>query len=698
MNKNFINFRTGLVKLPVIIAGVFFLSHPTVTHASENNNSVAESPKASQTNKQETENKDTSSTLSNTLNEDQSTTKTSTDTNNVETNNVETNNVNTSPEENKETISNKLETSDNNTQNTSQNDNSKNTNKPNAPTGSFRYFYPSVEDNVNYDKTQDPNYDEEGYLKDTRKMQENYKVDNRTAYIRVENANYKGEIESLKGGEGSGAYIGKNYFLTAAHVIYDNNYPRQYLTGGYLIPGKHGNWEPFGKYKIKAFYVPDKYIASPLRKYDIGIIEVDPEPIVDADGHPPREELDELKPYNIKVYTDDLIGKKVQTQGYPIDKNVTSINQWTNLGTIVQKQKQGTIEYSMADSPGQSGSPVYLEDNNDEIIAVHSYGTRGNKYGTLGTPITQEIYDWIQSILNRVPDSGSNVSNDNSDNDNNNNNNNDNDVTTSDKPDDNNYTSDLDKSDNDNDVNHSDASSTNNDFAINKSLINKNKLKNSTIININKVSNNKTDELPKSDNNSVKPTEQPKSDDNSVKPAEQPKLDDNSVKPAEQPKSDDNSVKPAEQPKSDDNSVKPAEQPKSDDNSVKPTEQPKSDDNSVKPTEQPKSDDNSVKPTEQSKSDDNSVKPAEQPKAHNTSKLEAKAIQIKNTDKAVNDTQITTSQPSHEAKAETQSDDKQENKQLPKTGENEAISTTLFGTLFAMLGSLLFFRKRKTDK
>lgn len=597
MNKNFINFRTGLVKLPVIIAGVFFLSHPTVTHASENNNSVAESPKASQTNKQETENKDTSSTLSNTLNEDQSTTKTSTD-----TNNVETNNVNTSPEENKETISNKLETSDNNTQNTSQNDNSKNTNKPNAPTGSFRYFYPSVEDNVNYDKTQDPNYDEEGYLKDTRRMQENYEVDNRTAYIRVENGNYKGEIESLKGGEGSGAYIGKNYFLTAAHVIYDNNYPRQYLTGGYLIPGKHGNWEPFGKYKIKAFYVPDQYKASPLRKYDIGIIEVDPEPIVDADGHPPREELDELKPYNIKVYTDDLIGKKVQTQGYPIDKNVTSINQWTNLGTIVQKQKQGNIEYSMDNSAGQSGSPVYLEDNNDEIIAVHSYGTRGNKYGTLGTPITQEIYDWIQSILNRVPDSGSNVSNDKSNIDNN-----DNDVTTSDTPNDNNYTSDLDKSDNDNDVNHSDASSTNNDFAINKSLINKNKLKNSTIININKVSNNKTDELPKSD----------------------------------------------------DNSVKTAEQPKSDNNSVKPTEQPKS---------------------------------------HNASKLEAKAIQINNTDKAVNDTQITTSQPSHEAKAETQSDDKQENKQLPKTGENEAISTTLFGTLFAMLGSLFFFRKRKTDK
>ncbi|WP_415752081.1 LPXTG cell wall anchor domain-containing protein [Mammaliicoccus sciuri] len=59
---------------------------------------------------------------------------------------------------------------------------------------------------------------------------------------------------------------------------------------------------------------------------------------------------------------------------------------------------------------------------------------------------------------------------------------------------------------------------------------------------------------------------------------------------------------------------------------------------------------------------------------------------------------MTTSQTSNEAKAEAQSYAKQDNKQLPKTGENEAVTTTLFGTLFAMLGSLLFFRKRKTDK
>ncbi|WP_206167269.1 LPXTG cell wall anchor domain-containing protein, partial [Mammaliicoccus sciuri] len=46
----------------------------------------------------------------------------------------------------------------------------------------------------------------------------------------------------------------------------------------------------------------------------------------------------------------------------------------------------------------------------------------------------------------------------------------------------------------------------------------------------------------------------------------------------------------------------------------------------------------------------------------------------------------------------TQSNAKHDKKQLPNTGEKEAITTTLFGTLFAVLGSLLFFRKRKTDK
>ncbi|WP_049320286.1 trypsin-like serine protease [Mammaliicoccus sciuri] len=612
MNKNFINFRTGLVKLPVIIAGVFFLSHPTVIHASENTSATEENTNvAHEENHATSESNNIDNTEDSTNESNDEVTNTSEDNKETDKDTNSANNEYTAPSDNSSTANNADENDSEDTNKPTADTSTDTETKESSTAGSESPANTTNEDDsddsaysdpeAKYDTSKDPNYDEEGILKDTRKKLANMDVENRTVYVYVENDNYTGEIENLKHGIGTGSVIGNKYILTAAHVIYNNNYPRGYMTGGYVVPGKHDGREPFGRYKIKNLYVHDKYKETPYSRYDIGIIEI--EPHEDA-----VESIIELTPYNIKPFNMNMIGKKVKMQGYPIDKIKESVDQWGVDGTIIRKLERGTIEYSMFDHPGLSGSPVFLEDNADDIVAVHTFGTQGNEYGTLGTPITKEIYNWIQSIIN------------------------------------------------------------------------------------------KDAEQPNSDDNSDKPAEQPNSDNNSDKPAEQPNSDDNSDKPAEQPNSDNNSDKPAEQPNSDDNSDKPAEQPNSDDNSDKPAEQPNSDDNSDKPAEQPNSDDNSDKPAEQPNSDDNSDKPAEQPKAHNTSKLEAKATQINNTDKAVNDTQITTSQTSNEAKAETQSYAKQDNKQLPKTGENDAVTTTLFGTLFAMLGSLLFFRKRKTDK
>ncbi|MDO0952846.1 trypsin-like serine protease [Mammaliicoccus sciuri] len=586
MNKNFINFRTGLVKLPVIIAGVFFLSHPTVIHASENTSATEENTNvAHEENHATSESNNIDNTEDSTNESNDEVTNTSEDNKETDKDTNSANNEYTAPSDNSSTANNADENDSEDTNKPTADTSTDTETKESSTAGSESPANTTNEDDsddsaysdpeAKYDTSKDPNYDEEGILKDTRKKLANMDVENRTVYVYVENDNYTGEIENLKHGIGTGSVIGNKYILTAAHVIYNNNYPRGYMTGGYVVPGKHDGREPFGRYKIKNLYVHDKYKETPYSRYDIGIIEI--EPHEDA-----VESIIELTPYNIKPFNMNMIGKKVKMQGYPIDKIKESVDQWGVDGTIIRKLERGTIEYSMFDHPGLSGSPVFLEDNADDIVAVHTFGTQGNEYGTLGTPITKEIYNWIQSIIN--------------------------------------------------------------------------------------------------------------------KDAEQPNSDDNSDKPAEQPNSDNNSDKPAEQPNSDDNSDKPAEQPNSDADSDKPAEQPNSDDNSDKPLEQPNLDDNSDKPIEQPNSDNNSDKPAEQPKAHNTSKLEAKATQINNTDKAVNDTQITTSQTSNEAKAETQSYAKQDNKQLPKTGENDAVTTTLFGTLFAMLGSLLFFRKRKTDK
>ncbi|MCJ0914577.1 MULTISPECIES: trypsin-like serine protease [Mammaliicoccus] len=627
MNKNFINFRTGLVKLPVIIAGVFFLSHPTVTHASENNASTESNAAVAHEE-----------------------THTSNESNNIENkdNSTNTNEATNSVEANKETDSNAANEANseptaspsehNVTENTTSNTTSstkEDTTQP-APTSTENnataqptptaltaeeekedaYF---TDPNFRYDTSKDPHFDEDGALIDTRRKLENYEVRNRTAYIYVENGNYKGQIENLKHANGTGLVIGENYILTAGHVIYSNNYPRGYLTGGYVSPGRHGEFEKFGRYKIKAMHVMPQYIESPLQRYDIGIIEVEPH-------NDMPESISEINPYNIKPFKKEMLGKKIESQGYPVDLNEESIDQYWVDGTIIQKQPKGTVELSMYGYSGQSGSPIILE-GTDDVIGVFSYDTTGNEYGTLMTPITHEIYNWIQSIINKDG-----------------------------KVEDPTQPAEQPKAD----------------------------------------EPTKPAEQPKADE-PTKPAEQPKVDE-PAKPAEQPKVDDTS-KPAEQPKVDDTS-KPAEQPKVDDTS-KPAEQPKVDDTS-KPAEQPKVDE-PTQPAEQPKVDeptksaeqpkvDDTTKPAEQPKVDE-PAKPAEQPKVDDT-KQAVKATQINNTEKKVTATQVSTSH----AQNKTQSNAKHDKKQLPNTGENEVITTTLFGTLFAVLGSLLFFRKRKTDK
>ncbi|NGX75684.1 trypsin-like serine protease [Staphylococcus sciuri] len=646
MNKNFINFRTGLVKLPVIIAGVFFLSHPTVTHASENNAST-ESNAAVAHDENHTTNE------SNNIENKDNSTSANEATNSAEENKEADSNTTTADKANSEPTATPSENSATGNNTATQPAAEKPTTPTLTPEEEDAYF---TDPNFRYDTSKDPHFKENGALKDTRRKLENKEVRNRTTYIYVENGNYTGQIENLKHASGTGSVIGENYILTAGHVIYSNNYPRGYLTGGYVSPGRHNGNEKFGRYKIKAMHVMPQYMDSPLQRYDIGIIEVEPHEDM-------PESIAEISPYNIKPFKKEMLGKKIESQGYPIDLNEKSIDQYWVDGTIIQKQPKGTVELSMYGYSGQSGSPIILE-GTDDVIGVFTYDVTGNKYGTLMTPITHEIYNWIQSIINKdakveeptTPAEQPKV---------------DEPTTPAEQPkaDDTTQPAEQPKVD-------EPATPAEQPKADDTAKPTEQPKADDTA---------KPTEQPKADD-TAKPTEQPKADD-TAKPTEQPKADD-TAKPAEQPKVDD-TAKPAEQPKVDESST-PAEQPKADD-TAKPTEQPKADD-TAQPTEQPKADD-TAKPTEQPKVDEPTT-PAEQPKVDEPAKQAVKATHINSTDKAVTATQVSTSQAQNKA----QSNAKHDEKQLPKTGENEATTTTLFATLFAMLGSLLFFRKRKTDK
>jgi LPXTG-motif cell wall-anchored protein len=709
MNKNFTNFRMGLAKWPVIVAGVFFLSHPTITHASEDSNLTEPNSTVVHDDKQTTnelnniESKEEVTNINKTSNS-------SVDNKSANENGVTSNNTINEGDENGVHDEASLTSSDNrisenNEVSRAKEDVEKSKSNTNGNNEATKLVVPELTDeqkaedayftdpNFRYDTSKDPKFDEDGALIDTRRKLENYKVRNRTAYIHVENGNYKGQIENLKHAVGTGSIIKENYILTAAHVIYSNNYPRGYLTGGYVIPGKHGDSEKFGRYKIKAMHVMPQYISSPLHRYDIGIIEIEPH--------------SEIPPYNFKPFNKEMIGKKIESQGYPIDMNENSIDQYFVDGTIIQKQPKGTVELSMYGYSGQSGSPVILE-STDDVIGVYTYGTKGNEYGTLMTPITHEIYNWIQSIINKndkVEDTNKKGEEPK--------------VDDSDKVDNADKTDEQPKVDNSNKVDSADKT-TEQPKVDDSTIIDSTdkSVEQPKIDDSNKVDNaDKSDVQPKVDDTD-KPSEQPKVDDsnkadNANKIDEQPKMDDSNKvdstdKSGEEPKVDDSNKinstdKSDEQPKvddsnKDDSTNKPGEAPKVDDsnkvnNADKTREKPKVD-NSNKVDDIDKSDE---KPkVDNSNKDENTVKTREKPKVDNA-KQPIKAITVSHTDnKTTNVKQLTTSHThkSNEPKANTKHDDKQ----LPNTGEYTTGSTTLFGTLFAALGSLLLFRKRKTDK
>ncbi|EGP5403929.1 hypothetical protein D3I35_11985 [Enterococcus faecium] len=76
------------------------------------------------------------------------------------------------------------------------------------------------------------------------------------------------------GNAGSGAVIGKNTVLTAAHVVKKilENTNKDSI---YVIPGRNGAKLPYGKFKIKSVHIPQSYIDHAGVDTDIAVITVD---------------------------------------------------------------------------------------------------------------------------------------------------------------------------------------------------------------------------------------------------------------------------------------------------------------------------------------------------------------------------------------------------------------------------------------
>lgn len=183
-------------------------------------------------------------------------------------------------------------------------------------------------------------------------------------------------------GEGSGFYIGHHRLLTAGHCLVNDDGSRVHAVE--VIPGMHGNSEPFGgatvalsALKPHPRYNPAAYDPS----FDIGVITAAP----DA----PHGEFFEMEELRMSPNTGII------TCGYAavgVDPRV----QHMDVDTI-RELHNGTFTYAAQVRQGSSGGPVFYALDSSHIRVVGLNVTTYDAQQNRGLRLTDELITWINS-------------------------------------------------------------------------------------------------------------------------------------------------------------------------------------------------------------------------------------------------------------------------------------------------------------
>lgn len=191
---------------------------------------------------------------------------------------------------------------------------------------------------------------------------------------------------------GTGFMIGPNKMATSAYNLYDPSHGGK-ASNIAVAPARNGSSSPYGYVHSTSFEYPTNYAtqinsgnSDGAQLYDIACVTLSSN-LGSQCGY-----------FNIRSIerSDTYVGKSITVAGYPANaSNNTPLYKLNKSAGTVTNGNNANIFYTIDTSYGQSGGPVYIEENgNYFVVGVHNWG---DDIMNGARKMTPSILEWFQN-------------------------------------------------------------------------------------------------------------------------------------------------------------------------------------------------------------------------------------------------------------------------------------------------------------